>query len=89
MDQDKLNLVNEEELENMSYEELVKKEKEVIYNPEATDRDLGAICGAVFEKEMELGIFKGYDIDEVFGELLKGTEFDSNKPNCKRRLATN
>lgn len=89
MEQNKLNLVDEKELENMSYEELIQKEKEVIYNPEATDRDLGAICGAVFDKEMELGIFKGYDIDEVFGELLKGTEFDNNKTNCKRRFATN
>ena len=89
MDQNKFNLVNEEELENMSYEELIQKEKEVIHNPEATDRDLGSICGAVLDKELELDIFKGYDIDEVFGELLKGTEFDNNKASCKRRLATN
>ena len=89
MDQNNLNLVNEEELENMSYEELVKKEKEVIYNPEATDRDLGAICGAVLDKELELEIFKGIPWDDVVNELLKGTEFDNNKTGCNRRVATN
>lgn len=89
MDQNEFNLVNEKELENMSYEELVKKEKEVINNPEATERDLGAICGRVLDRELELGIFKGYDINEVFDELLKGTEIDKNKENCKGRLAAN
>ena len=89
MDQNEFNLVNEEELENMSYEELIQKEKEIIHNPEATDRDLGSICGAVFDKEMELGIFKGISWDDVVNELLKGTEFDNNKTGCNRRVATN
>ena len=40
-----------------------------------------------------MGTFKGYTIDEVFGELLKGSAFekkrDNNKRNSKFRTLAN
>lgn len=93
MDQEKFNLVNEEEVYAKSYEELVQLEEELMHNPEATDLDIAFVSAVVLDRELEMGTFKGYTIDEVFGRLLEDSEFDESKSNNKRkskpRLATN
>lgn len=93
MDQEKFNLVNEEEVDSKSYEELKEMEKELMNNPEATDLDLAYVSAVVIDREEKMGIFEGYTIDEVFGRLLKDSPFDKNKFNnkqsCSSRIRTN
>lgn len=93
MNQEEFNLVNKEEVYAKSYEELLKLEKDLMRNPEATDLDLAFVSSVVIDRELEKGTFKGYTIDEVFGRLLKGTPFDKKRNNNKRiyrsRVRTN
>lgn len=93
MNQEEFNLVNKEEVYAKSYEELLKLEKELMLSPEATDLDLAFVSSVVIDREEEMGIFKGYTIDEVFGRLLKDTPFDktrnNNKRICRSRVITN
>lgn len=92
MDQDKLNLINIEELETKTYEEILKMEEELLNNPNATHADLGIITSERVERELEMGTFRGYTMDEVFGELLKDSIFEKkykNKLSSKIRVSTN
>lgn len=90
MDQEKFNLVNEEEVYEKSYEELLKMEEELRQNPEATGLDIAFVSAVVLDRELEMGIDNTIPWDEVVDELLKGTEFENNNKNrCKKRLATN
>ena len=41
MDDEKFNLVNEEEVESKRYEELLQLEEELMHNPRATGLDIG------------------------------------------------
>lgn len=85
MDQEKFNLVIKEEVYAKSYEELVNFEKELMYNPEATDLDIAFVSAVVLDRELEMGVFKGYTMDEVFGRLLKESIFEESKNNNKRK----
>lgn len=85
MDQEKFNLVDKKEVYSKSYEELVQLEEELMHNPEATDLDIAFVSAIVLDRELEMGTFKGYTIDEVFGRLLKDTPFDKSKSNNKRK----
>ncbi len=76
MDQDKVNLVNPEELESKSYEEIVEMEKEIMQNPEATHADLGVIAAEVVTRELKMGIFKGYDVNEVCRDIISGKIYE-------------
>ena len=76
MEQDKPNLVNSKELEKKSYKEIVEIEKKIMDNPKATHADLGIITAERVERELKMGIFKGYTMDEVFGELLRGLNLE-------------
>lgn len=90
MDQEKFNLVNEEEVYAKSYEELLQLEEELMHNPEATDLDIAFVSAVVLDRELEMGIDNTIPWDEVVDELLKGTEFENNnKKRCKERFATN
>lgn len=90
MDQEKFNLVSKEEVYAKSYEELLKLEKELMNNPEATDLDLAFVSSVVIDRELEMGIDNTIPWDEVIDELLKGTEFEnSNKRRCTSRVTTN
>lgn len=83
MDQEKLNLVNEEEIYKKSYEELLKLDEELMHNPEATDLDIAFVSAVILDRELEMGTFKGYTIDEVFGRLSEDVQFYESKPNNK------
>lgn len=92
MNQEKFNLVNSKELETKSYEEIVQMEKQLMDNPNATHTDLGIITAERVEREVKMGIFKGYTMDEVFGELLKGSIFEKkykNRLSSEIRLSSN
>lgn len=90
MDQEKFNLVNEEEVYAKSYEELVQLEEELMHNPEATDLDIAFVSAVILDRELEMGIDNTIPWDEVVDELLKGTEFENNNKNRgKERLTTN
>lgn len=92
MNQEEFNLVSKEEVYAKSYKELLKLERELMQNPEATDLDLAFVSSVVIDRQLEMGIFKGYTIDEVFGRLLEDTSFDkkrnNNKRICKSRVRT-
>ena len=83
MDQEKFNLVNKEEVYKKSYEELLKMDEELMHNPEATDLDIAFVSAVILDRELEMGTFKGYTIDEVFGRLLKDTPFYESEYNNK------
>lgn len=83
MDQEKFNLVNKEEVYKKSYEELLKMDEELMHNPEATDLDIAFVSAVILDRELEMGTFKGYTIDEVFGRLLEDVPFYEGKPNNK------
>lgn len=92
MDQEKFNLVNSKELETKSYEEILQMEKQLMYNPNATHADLGIITAERVKRELKIGNFKGYTMDEVFGELLKGSVFEKkykNRLSSQIRLSSN
>ena len=84
MNQEKFNLVNKEEVYLKSYEELIKMEKELMQNPEATHLDIAFVSAVILDKELEMGTFKGYTVDEVFGRLLKDKTLDKKRNNNKR-----
>lgn len=81
MEQDKLNLVNSKELEEKSYEEILKMEEELMHNPDATHADLGVITAERIEREVKMGTFKGRSIDEVCKDILDGTIFEKENRN--------
>lgn len=56
MDDEKFNLVNEEEVESKSYEELLKLEEDLMHNPEATGLDLAFVTSVILDREKEMGI---------------------------------
>ena len=90
MDDDKFNLVNEEEVEAKSYEELLQLEKELMHNPKASGLDIAFVRAVIIDREEEMGIDNTIPWDEVIDELLKGTEFENNnKKNCTTRVNTN
>lgn len=90
MNQEEFNLVNKEEVYAKSYEELLKLEKELMHNPEATDLDLAFVSSVVIDRELEMGIDNTIPWDKVIDELLKGTEFeDNNKRRGTSRAITN
>lgn len=90
MDDEKFNLVNEEEIEKKSYEELLQIEEELMNNPNATGLDIAFVRAVIIEREEEMGIDNTIPWDEVVDELLKGTEFEnSNRKTCNPRVATN
>lgn len=90
MDDEKFNLVNEEEVESKNYEELLQLEEELMHNPEATSLDLAFVSAVIIDREEEMGIDNTIPWDEVIDELLKGTEFENNnKKNCTTRVNTN
>lgn len=90
MDDEKFNLVNEEEVYAKSYEELLQLEENLMHNPEATGLDLAFVSAVIIDRENEMGIDNTIPWEQVIDELLKGTEFENNnKKTCKPRLATN
>lgn len=90
MDDEKFNLVNEEEIEKKSYEELLQIEEELMNNPNATGLDIAFVRAVIIEREEEMGIDNTIPWDEVVDELLKGTEFEnSNRKTCNPRVDTN
>jgi len=90
MDDEKFNLVNEEEIESKSYEELLKLQKELTNNPKASGLDIAFVRAVIIDREEEMGIDNTIPWDEVIDELLKGTEFENNnKKNCTTRVNTN
>lgn len=90
MNQEEFNLVNKEEVYAKSYEELLKLEKDLMQNPEATDLDLAFVSSVVLDRELEMGIDNTIPWDEVIDELLKEAEFEnSNKRRCTSRVITN
>lgn len=90
MDDERFNLVNEEEVEAKSYEELLKLEEELMHNSEATGLDIAFVRAIIIDREEEMGIDNTIPWEQVIDELLKGTEFEnSNRKTCKTRLTTN
>lgn len=92
MEQDKPNLVNSKELKRKSYEEIMQMEEQLMDNPNATHADLGIITAERVKRELKMGNFKGYTMDEVFGELLKGSIFEKkykNRLSSEIRLSSN
>ena len=90
MDDEKFNLVNEEEVYAKSYEELLQLEEELMHKPEATGLDLAFVSSVVINREKEMGIDNTIPWEQVIDELLKGTEFESNnKKTCTASIATN
>ena len=90
MDDEKFNLVNEEEVDAKSYEELLQLEEELMNNPNATGLDLAYVSAVIIDREEEMGIDNTIPWEQVIDELLKGTEFENNnKKNCTARVATN
>jgi len=90
MDDEKFNLVNEEEIESKSYEELLKLQKELTNNPKASGLDIAFVRAIIIDREEEMGIDNTIPWDEVIDELLKGIEFENNnKKNCTTRVNTN
>lgn len=90
MNQEEFNLVNKEEVYAKSYEELLKLEKDLMRNPEATDLDLAFVSSVVIDRELEMGINNTIPWDEVIDELLKEAKFEnSNKRSCTSRVITN
>lgn len=90
MNQEEFNLVNKEEVYAKSYEELLKLEKDLMRNPEATDLDLAFVSSVVIDRELEMGIDNTIPWDEVIDELLKEAKFEnSNKRSCTSRVITN
>lgn len=87
MDDEKFNLVNEEEVEAKSYEELLQLEEELMNNPNATSLDLAYVSAVIIDREEEMGIDNTIPWEQVIDELLKGTEFENNnKKNAQREL---
>lgn len=90
MDDEKFNLVNEEEIEKKSYEELLQIEEKLMNNPKASGLDIAFVRAVIIEREEEMGIDNTILWDQVIDELLKGTEFEnSNRKTCNPRVATN
>lgn len=90
MDDEKFNLVNEEEVEKKSYEELLQIEEKLMNNPKASGLDIAFVRAVIIEREEERGIDNTIPWDEVVDELLKGTKFEnSNRKTCNTRVATN
>ena len=90
MNQEQFNLVNKEEVYAKSYEELLKLEKDLMRNPEATDLDLAFVSSVVIDRELYMGIDNTIPWDEVIDELLKEAKFEnSNKRRCTSRVITN
>ncbi len=90
MDQEKLNLVNREDVYAKSYKELLEMEEELMNNTEATDLDLAFVSAIIIHREEKMGIDNTIPWDQVFNELLKGTEFEnSNKKTCTARVTAN
>lgn len=90
MNQEEFNLVNKEKVYAKSYEELLKLEKDLMQNPEATDLDLAFVSSVVLDRELEMGIDNTIPWDEVIDELLKEAKFEnSNKRRCTSRVITN
>ena len=90
MDEEKFNLVNEEEVEAKSYEELLKLQEELVNNPQASDLDIAFVRAIIIDREEEMGIDNTIPWEQVIDELLKGTEFENNnKKRCITRVNTN
>lgn len=90
MDQEKFNLVNKEEVEAKSYEELLQIHEELVNNPKASGLDIAFIRSVIIDREEEMGIDNTIPWEQVIDELLKGTEFEgSNRKTCTTRVDAN
>lgn len=90
MDDEKFSLLNEEEIESKSYEELLKLEEDLMHNPEATGLDLAFVTSVILDREKEMGIDNTIPWEQVIDELLKGTEFENNnRKTCSTRININ
>lgn len=90
MDDEKFNLVNEEEIEKKSYEELLQIEEKLMNNSKATGLDIAFVRAVIIDKEEKMGIDNTILWDQVIDELLKGTEFEnSNRKICNPRAVAN
>ncbi|MBQ3145561.1 MAG: hypothetical protein IJB90_03200 [Clostridia bacterium] len=90
MDQEKFNLVNEEEAEAKSYEDLLQLQKELVNNPQASDLDIAFVRAIIIDREEEMGIDNTIPWEQAVDELLKGTEFENNhRKRCTTRVNTN
>ena len=90
MDQEKFNLVNEEEVESKSYEELLRLQEELVNNPQASDLDIAFVRAIIIDREEEMGIDNTVPWEQAIDELLKGTKFEnSNRKRCTTRVNTN
>lgn len=86
----KLKVVNQDELEAMSYEEICKYSDEIETNLKATEYDLVAVAIEKLNKELELGIETGTPAEVFFAELLKNNEKKINiKRKSTKRLTAN
>lgn len=90
MDDEKFNLVNEEDVYKKSYEELLQLEEDLMNNPKATGLDIAFVRSVIIDREKEMGIDNTIPWEQVIDELLKGTEFENNnRKTCTARANTN
>lgn len=90
MDDEKFNLINEEEIEKKNYEELLQIQEEIENNPKASGLDIAFVRAVIIDKEEQMGIDNTIPWEKVIDELLKGTKFENySGKTCKTRVATN
>lgn len=90
MDDEKFNLINEEEIEKKSYEELLQIQEEIENNPKASGLDIAFVRAVIIDKEEQMGIDNTIPWEKIIDELLKGTEFENySGKTCKARVTTN
>lgn len=90
MDDEKFNLVNEEDVYKKSYEELLQLEEDLMNNPKATGLDIAFVRSVIIDREKEMGIDNTIPWEQVIDGLLKGTEFENNnRKTCTARANTN
>lgn len=90
MEEEKFNLVNEDEVESKNYEELLKLHQELVNNPQASDLDIAFVRAIIIDREQGMGIDNTIPWEKAVDELLKGTEFEnSNRKRCTTRVNTN
>ena len=90
MDQEKFNLVNEEDVETKSYKELLKLQEELANNPQASGLDIAFVRAIIIDREEKMGIDNTVPWEQVVDELLKGIKFEnSSRKTCKSSIVTN
>ena len=70
MDDEKFNLVNEEDVYKKSYEELLQLEEDLMNNPKATGLDIAFVRSVIIDREKEMGIDNTIPWEQVIDELL-------------------